>query len=63
MQLDLLTAQTGNLLISVYNDQWKLMWYCLLKIISFIILQCLALYKICAWIFPLLIPLEEKQMK
>ena len=30
------------------------------KIIAFIILQCLDLYKICAWIFPLLIPLEEK---
>ena len=31
MQLDLLTAQTGNLLISVYNDQWKLMRYSLFK--------------------------------
>ena len=27
MQLDLLTKQTGNRLISVYNDQWKLMWH------------------------------------
>lgn len=31
MQLDLLTAQTGSLLISVYNDQWKLMWHSLFK--------------------------------